>query len=233
MISFSRNDWNRDCTFQTPAQNFPSFRCIPNSSLALTHAFSSMSLHYFSPDKTNFHFILLQNPRIVLDKTIHSTYIPAIKLSVYHFISLEQSTTSSMKWFLPVSSLCGTLTATQCSRHWTQRELNKYWIKWTNIFTNRKGWRRKDEMSRWYSELGGCQGKMLHWAVMWRTSIQWKENAHIGLHTSHEVYCAKVCILTLVNVSSFSNSGCGIDLDYCGIEWFALEMNRSFYRFWD
>ena len=25
----------------------------------------------------------------------------------------------------------------------------------------------------------------------------------------------------------------GIDLDYCDIKWFALEMNRSFCRFWD
>ena len=33
----------------------------------------------------------------------------------------------------------------------------------------------------------------------------------------------------LFNVSSFSISGWGIDLDYCGIEWFALEMNRNYY----
>ena len=32
--------------------------------------------------------------------------------------------------------------------------------------------------------------------------------------------------------SSFSGiSGCGIDLDYCEIEWFALETNRSFCHF--
>ena len=31
----------------------------------------------------------------------------------------------------------------------------------------------------------------------------------------------------LFNVSFFSISGWGIDLDYCGIEWFALEMNRN------
>ena len=29
------------------------------------------------------------------------------------------------------------------------------------------------------------------------------------------------------NVSFFSMSGQGTDLDYCGIEWFALEMNRD------
>ena len=28
-----------------------------------------------------------------------------------------------------------------------------------------------------------------------------------------------------VNFSFFSNSGWGIDLDYCDVEWFALEMN--------
>ena len=27
--------------------------------------------------------------------------------------------------------------------------------------------------------------------------------------------------------SFFSVTGCGIDLDYCGIEWFALETNRD------
>ena len=29
------------------------------------------------------------------------------------------------------------------------------------------------------------------------------------------------------NFSFFSISDCGIDLDYCDIEWFALEMNRD------
>ena len=28
-----------------------------------------------------------------------------------------------------------------------------------------------------------------------------------------------------VNFSFFTNSGWGIDLDYCDVEWFALEMN--------
>ena len=31
----------------------------------------------------------------------------------------------------------------------------------------------------------------------------------------------------LFNFSFFSNSGQGIALDYCDIEWFALEMNRN------
>ena len=31
----------------------------------------------------------------------------------------------------------------------------------------------------------------------------------------------------MVNFSFFSISGCGIDLDYCDSEWFALEMNRD------
>ena len=29
------------------------------------------------------------------------------------------------------------------------------------------------------------------------------------------------------NFSFFSINSCGIDLDYCDIEWFALEMNRD------
>ena len=29
------------------------------------------------------------------------------------------------------------------------------------------------------------------------------------------------------NFSFFSITGWGVDLDYCGIEWFALEMNRD------
>ena len=33
----------------------------------------------------------------------------------------------------------------------------------------------------------------------------------------------------LFNVSFFSISGWGIDLDYCDIEWFALETNRNHY----
>ena len=33
--------------------------------------------------------------------------------------------------------------------------------------------------------------------------------------------------MKLFNFSFFSISGCGIDLDYCDIEWFALEMNRD------
>ena len=33
----------------------------------------------------------------------------------------------------------------------------------------------------------------------------------------------------LFNVSFFSIRGWGIDLDYCDIEWFALEMNRNHY----
>ena len=33
--------------------------------------------------------------------------------------------------------------------------------------------------------------------------------------------------LKSVNFSFFSISGWGIDLDYCAIEWFALEMNRD------
>ena len=35
------------------------------------------------------------------------------------------------------------------------------------------------------------------------------------------------------NFSFFSISGCGIDLDYCDIEWFVLETNRSFHCFWN
>ena len=31
-----------------------------------------------------------------------------------------------------------------------------------------------------------------------------------------------------LNFSFFSITGWGIDLDYCDIEWFALEMNRDF-----
>ena len=34
-------------------------------------------------------------------------------------------------------------------------------------------------------------------------------------------------IIELFNFSFFSISGWGIDLDYCDIEWFALEMNRD------
>ena len=34
-------------------------------------------------------------------------------------------------------------------------------------------------------------------------------------------------IIALFNFSFFSITGQGIDLDYCEIEWFALEMNRD------
>ena len=34
--------------------------------------------------------------------------------------------------------------------------------------------------------------------------------------------------IELFNFSFFSISGWGIDLDYCDIEWFALEMNRDY-----
>ena len=33
--------------------------------------------------------------------------------------------------------------------------------------------------------------------------------------------------IELFNFSFFSVTGLGIDLDYCDIEWFALEMNRD------
>ena len=33
--------------------------------------------------------------------------------------------------------------------------------------------------------------------------------------------------IELLNFSFFSITGQGIDLDYCNIEWFALEMNRD------
>ena len=33
--------------------------------------------------------------------------------------------------------------------------------------------------------------------------------------------------MELFNLSFFSITGQGIDLDYCDIEWFALEMNRD------
>ena len=33
--------------------------------------------------------------------------------------------------------------------------------------------------------------------------------------------------MELINFSLFGISGWGIDLDYCDIEWFALEMNRD------
>ena len=36
-----------------------------------------------------------------------------------------------------------------------------------------------------------------------------------------------VGIIELFNFSFFSISGWGIDLDYCDIEWFALETNRD------
>ena len=34
-------------------------------------------------------------------------------------------------------------------------------------------------------------------------------------------------IIQRFNFSFFGISGCGIDLDYCDTEWFALEMNRD------
>ena len=40
-------------------------------------------------------------------------------------------------------------------------------------------------------------------------------------------YGCKVFI-ELFNFSFFSVAGGGIDLDYCDIEWFALEMNRDY-----
>ena len=36
-----------------------------------------------------------------------------------------------------------------------------------------------------------------------------------------------VGLIELLNVSFFSVTGRGIGLDYCDIEWFALEMNRD------
>ena len=36
-----------------------------------------------------------------------------------------------------------------------------------------------------------------------------------------------VVFIELFNFSFFSVTGWGIDLDYCDIEWFALEMNRD------
>ena len=33
--------------------------------------------------------------------------------------------------------------------------------------------------------------------------------------------------MELVNLSFFSIGGWGIDLDYCGVEWFTLEMNQD------
>ena len=36
-----------------------------------------------------------------------------------------------------------------------------------------------------------------------------------------------VGLIELLNFSFFSITGWGIDLDYCDIEWFALEMNRD------
>ena len=33
--------------------------------------------------------------------------------------------------------------------------------------------------------------------------------------------------MEMVNFSFFSISGFGIDLDYCDVEWFALEMNQD------
>ena len=36
-----------------------------------------------------------------------------------------------------------------------------------------------------------------------------------------------VCLIELLYFSFFSVTGQGIDLDYCDIEWFALEMNRD------
>ena len=36
-----------------------------------------------------------------------------------------------------------------------------------------------------------------------------------------------VSFIELLNFSFFSISGWDIDLDYCGIEWFAFEMNRN------
>ena len=37
----------------------------------------------------------------------------------------------------------------------------------------------------------------------------------------------------MFNFSLFSVTGQGIDLDYCDIEWFALEMNRDHYVIFD
>ena len=34
--------------------------------------------------------------------------------------------------------------------------------------------------------------------------------------------------IELVNFNFFSTSGLGIDLDYCDVKWFALEMNRDY-----
>ena len=38
-------------------------------------------------------------------------------------------------------------------------------------------------------------------------------------------------LIELINFSFFSVTSWGIDLDYCDIEWFALEMKRSFIVF--
>ena len=41
------------------------------------------------------------------------------------------------------------------------------------------------------------------------------------------LFLGLVGLLELFNFSFFIISGWGIDLDYCDIEWFALEMNRD------
>ena len=56
--------------------------------------------------------------------------------------------------------------------------------------------------------------------LLWHSSPQWRKG-HLLLMLALEG------LVEPFNFSFFSISDCGIDLDYCDIEWFALEMNRD------
>ena len=63
---------------------------------------------------------------------------------------------------------------------------------------------------------------LLHSSPLWWKGHFWGELALEGLIGFHRTG----------NFSFFSISGWGLDLGYCGVEWFTLEMNW-FGRFWD
>ena len=66
----------------------------------------------------------------------------------------------------------------------------------------------------------------LDFLLLYSSPLEWKGHLFWG-----------VLILEVLRepftFSFSSTSGWGIDLDYCNTEWFALETNRSFCRFWD
>jgi len=66
--------------------------------------------------------------------------------------------------------------------------------------------------------------------LKWTRMGEFNSDDHYIYYCGQES-CRRNGIAIIVNFSFFSVTGWGIDLDYHDIEWFALEMNRSFHCF--